>query len=316
MHHVTCQAGIGAALGHNFHLLGDDQAITVHTQLERDALGHAGAGRLKIFQPVIDQAHRALGVQRQQASHQLVVVFHNLAAKAAAGCSLNYAHARDWQAQRHGNLHAHQVHRLGRCLQHQAAIRVQRGDAGHGLHVPRILGVGGVRGFVNQVGRGKACIHIAAFKLNMVGDVVALRVDAKGLLIHGLIGGHDGRQLFIFHANQIERIAGNLIGDGRHGCHFFTAKTHDTLGQNRALLVVHAPEVGRRIGTRQHGFDTWQGFGSRGINADNARMRVRAAQNLAVQHARDLDVAGIHGPAQDLGLGRDLRGVSAQSGRC
>ena len=118
VHHIPRQPGVGSAFGHEAHLLGHNLAVFAHTQLEGDVLGHTGAGRLKIFQAVINQTHWAAGVQRQQASQQLVVVFDNLAAKAPARGGLNHSHPRDRQPQSLGHLHTHQVDRLGRGLQH------------------------------------------------------------------------------------------------------------------------------------------------------------------------------------------------------
>ena len=314
MHHIAGKAGIGAAFGNNAHLLGDYAAVHLHAQLESDALRHAGTCCLEVLQPVVDQPHRAPGMQGQQAGQQLVVVLHDLAAEAASGSGLNHTHAGNGQTQGHGHLHAHQIHGLGRGIEHQPAIGVQRSHRGHGLHIAGVLRMRGVSGFVDQIRGGKACLHVTALELDMLGHIVASRVDAEGLLVHGLLGRENGGQLLVLDPDQIQRIACNLVGHGGHGSHFLATITHHTLGQDGSFLVMRPPECGRRILTGQNRLDARQRARLGSVYANDARMRVRAAQNLAMQHAGKLEISSVDGPAKHLGLGRYLRSVHAQRG--
>ncbi|MPN19574.1 hypothetical protein SDC9_166945 [bioreactor metagenome] len=131
-------------------------------------------------------------MQGQQAGKQLVVVFHDLAAEATSGRSLHHAHAGNGQTKCHGHLHAHQIHSLGRGIEHKPAIGVQRGLRGHGLHIAGVLRVRGVSGFVDQICGGKTCLHVTALELDMLGHIVAPRMDAEGLFVHGFLGRQNG----------------------------------------------------------------------------------------------------------------------------
>ena len=112
VHHVTGQPGVCTTLRDDSHLLGNDHAVAVHAQLQRDPLGHADARGLKVLKAVVHQAHRPPCPQRQQTRHKLVVVFDDLGAEGATRRGLDHANTRYGQPQRHGNLHAHQVHCL------------------------------------------------------------------------------------------------------------------------------------------------------------------------------------------------------------
>ena len=71
-------------------------------------------------------------------------------------------------------------------------------------------------------------------------------------------------------------------------------------------------EIGRRD-DRQHAF---QRLGARGVDADDARVRVRAAQQLGVHHARQREVGRVDRLAGDALLGVDARQPLADDLEC
>ncbi|MNV46407.1 hypothetical protein D3C71_1382390 [compost metagenome] len=102
VHHLGGQARIGAAVRDDAHVLRNNQAVTRHAELERDALGNARGAGQEIFEPVVDQAHRLAGLHREQAGDQLVRIFDDLAAEAAAGGRLDHADGGHRPFQRRG----------------------------------------------------------------------------------------------------------------------------------------------------------------------------------------------------------------------
>ncbi len=131
---------------------------------------------------------------------------------------------------------------------------------------------------------------------------------------HGRLGAQDCGQLFIVDAYQVECVACDFFRDGCHGSDLLTGKNHPAFCQYAAFLVVHAPHGFWRVRTGQDGLDAGQGKRRGHIDIDNARMRVGAAQDLAMQHSRHLDVTGILGAAKNLCTRRDLRHRGAQCG--
>ncbi len=153
----------------------------------------------------------------------------------------------------------------------------------------------GVRGFVNQISCGESGICIAALEADLVGDVAPARMNAGRFFIQGFLGRQDGGQFFVLDLDQVQRIAGDLFCGGSHGCHLFPRKAHQAVGQNAPLLVAHAPGRARCICPGQHGFHTGQRTRCSNVDAHDARMRIGAAQQLGMQHARQLEVARVLG---------------------
>ena len=137
--------------------------------------------------------------------------------------------------------------------------------------------MGGVGSLVNQMGTCKTGRHIAALKLDVVRHVIATLVHTGCVFIQRFFRRQYGGQLFKFHVDQVERIPCDFFGHCRNSGHLFTRKSHDALSQNTPLFVVHAPESARTVSAGQNRLDARQGQRCRGVDADNARVRVGAA---------------------------------------
>jgi hypothetical protein len=137
-------------------------------------------------------------------------------------------------------------------------------------------------------------------------------VDARGVLVERFVGRQDRGQFLVLDPDVVERIARDLLADGGDGGHLFAGEADRAFGQDAALLVMHAPHRARRVGPGQHRLDARQRQRRRGIDGDDARMRIGAAQHRCVQHARDLEVARVLGAPQHLGARIDLRHVLPQ----
>jgi len=118
--------------------------------------------------------------------------------------------------------------------------------------------------------------------------------DHRRPRVQGLPGVDDHRQRLVLHVDQLERVAGGVpvLGDDeRH----LLALEPDLVGGQHGL---HVPGQGGHPGQLapgQHlagddGPDPGMRLGGRGVHRDDPGVRQRAAQDGAVQHARQRDV--------------------------
>ena len=118
----------------------------------------------------------------------------------------------------------------------------------------------------------------------------------------------DGGQQVVLHHDGFQRIAPGLHGFGHHEGDGFADMAHLALGQGvarRADLLAavaifqfhqhrqQADLVGLQIGVGVDRAHAGKRGGGGGINAENARRGVRAAQHQAMQHARQAIVCGV-----------------------
>ncbi len=90
-------------------------------------------------------------------------------------------------------------------------------------------------------------------------------------------------------------------GSGGDRRHFFADKPRHALGKDGNILAQASVANIGDIGAGQHGMDTRQRSRSRRVDRDDARAGMRAAQALADDRARHVEIAGIPGAAGHLG---------------
>ncbi len=75
--------------------------------------------------------------------------------------------------------------------------------------------------FDNDIRPGEGGFHIALADLVPDADIgiAPLRVDARRIRLHGFGRIINGRQVLIFHADQVARFGGNRFRFGDNGCH-------------------------------------------------------------------------------------------------
>ena len=118
----------------------------------------------------------------------------------------------------------------------------------------------------------------------------AVRVER--LLLGRQLGIGDGRQLLVVDLDGgggAARLLGALGGDDRHRL----AVVADAVdGEHRLVRDLEAVRLGPgNVGVRQDGVDAGRGEGRGDVDRADARVRVRAAQRVAPEHARRLEVA-------------------------
>ena len=151
----------------------------------------------------------------------------------------------------------------------------------------------GAWGFTRR-GRGRRRPHVA----------LAARVGAIGPQALDRIG-HEGQRLDV-EMNQLDRLGGNLLADGRHGENRLT-RVERLVGQ----AVLGGAVQLRHIVGRDDGADTRQRHRASAIDAEHARVRALAEHQLAEEHAVGAKVFGVARAAGDLGddVRRDVVGA-------
>src|SRR4029079_16881741 len=74
----------------------------------------------------------------------------------------------------------------------------------------------------------------------------------------------------------------------------------DVVQVDRGLAEDELRRAFRNVGARDHGFDAGYRFSVARIDGHDTRVRVRAAEDRAVQHARQTDVGAVVGTAGHL----------------
>ncbi len=285
-------------------------AVPLQAHRVADAEGVAfGAGQEALFARE-DIAHRAPRPDGGQGQHALVDHVL-LAAEATAHRAHHHAHLVDGPPQDLGQHVAVVGDVLAGRVHGHAAIGLQVGQAGFGLQVGVFNGRGLVGLLDHQVGLLQPGLHVALADPGVLADIAR----RMGMQLHGA-GCHGGLRIeqrgqhLVVHADAAQRSTGDLHGLGGHGQHRFPNVAHHATGHHRLVLdedaeVVHAGHVV----AAQHAFDAGHGTRRAGVDAQDARMRVRAAQHLQVQHVGHPQVGGVLHRAGHLARRVDARRV-------
>jgi len=198
--------------------------------------------------------------------------------------------------------------------------------------------------FDHQIGGGEAGIDIAHGEAEVVGDIAdsvrglaeflgfEVFVQERGAIAHGVRGGEDAGERLVVDLDQGSGLLGDVgadSGDSGHGMSAIerfagSEKVPADIAERGLTLAKVDHTVGPlgKIGRGDYGFHTGQSAGLRSIDAENAGMRVGAAQNVAVEQAGSLEVGAVKGSPGDFvgaimayGPGSD-HGVLAIAHRC
>jgi hypothetical protein len=108
-----------------------------------------------------------------------------------------------------------------------------------------------------------------------------LIMDERRAGFHRLARIENGWQLFVFNLDKCERFFRRVAVFSRERHYLFPGKTHLSVREQRRILQAQTDPVRRQILCAQHRDNTAHVFRFRRIDADDARMRVRAAQAFA-----------------------------------
>ena len=211
---------------------------------------------------------------------------------------------------------------LGRAPELRLAVLGDAGDAGVGLDVALVHGLGLVLALEDDVGLAEPGVRVAELELNAFGDVrrlVGCGVDAVGVhvvvedggvLLHGLDHVDDVGQGLVLDRDQVERVAGDGGAGRRHGGHRVAVVEDLVTGHDveRDVAIVDLHLAGRHelgphlaeVRRGDHGLDAGQRLGPTRVDGLDAGVGVGAAQDPADQHAGQVQVGAELGAPRDL----------------
>ena len=190
------------------------------------------------------------------------------------------------------------------------------------LDVALVDGLGAVLALDDNVRLGEAGGGVALLVLEVLGDVA----DLIGLLAklfclevvvqnrraggHRVLDGYDGRQNLVIYLYQLDGFLGDVRvgrGDAGNGVPLvqrLVRRQHvvaQPLEACRALAQVnHRIAVACEVGVGYDSRHAGQRLGGRGVYALDARVRVRASQNLAVQQPGCVEVRAVQRASRNL----------------
>ena len=316
------RAGEGAGLELEQPVGRDQLAVLGDAHLHPHRRTRCRAGGTEHVVAVHHQPHRAARLHRQQRRDRLQIG-HRLAAEAAADLGGIDAEVADRLLQDLRGQRAHLEVALARGPDLGLAIGVPARQAGVRLDIA-LVHRGGLELLLDHhIGRGKAGVDVAGLELQPLRDVGGLgrrRFDAAGDHVleqqrrpirHRLVHVDDVGQHLVVHLDQRRRLIGDRGADrgdrghrmalvigllARHDVARDVPEIHrDALGTDVVEFLV------RQVLPRHHRLDAGQLLGGRCVDRADARVRVRRAQDAAVQHAGQLVVAAVHGASRHLG---------------
>ncbi len=133
--------------------------------------------------------------------------------------------------------------------------------------------------------------NVVIILLQVVGTVL---VNEIGLGLHRFFGIEVRGQRLVLHVDQLERALGNFFVDGCDARHV-VANVANLLDRQRRLVVADRQDsvLVRSVFTGNDRNHAVERSGPRGVNALDARVRVRRMQDLAHQHAGKAEVVGV-----------------------
>jgi hypothetical protein len=153
-----------------------------------------------------------------------------------------------------------------------------------------------------------------------VVDVVPLLAlllvaDHRRTLGEGLLGRGDRLERLVVDVDQLDGVLGDvrrLRDDGRD---LLPLEAHLVRGENGLCIAGERRHPGQVVLgeelARDHGDDARESLGARGVDRRDARVGVRAAQELEVEHARQRQVVEVLAPPlQEAGVFEALDGVA------
>ena len=117
-------------------------------------------------------------------------------------------------------------------------------------------------------------------------------MEQRGIRSHGFHGVEDRRQHFVVDVDAQERFFGGFGRLRRDRGDPVADVTHPVPAQHRHVPQDLPHEMTRGILSGHHGLDAGDTPGRGGINATDASVGMRTAQNLAPKHAGHIHVGG------------------------
>ncbi len=289
--------------------------------VEGEGEPHAGAAPAHGPEGILhrrEQPHRPAGHSREGGSQRLELRV-GLAAEAAAQQRHGDSDAAGVQRKHCRQLRADRERVLRRRPHGEAALVVPVGQRAVRLHGV-VLDAGEPVGVLeHEVGAGERLPHVAAGVVELVADVGPglrpQRGEVREVPGQRLTGVHQGgagrqrllqrrhrRQLLVLHLDEVQRLRRRRLVHRGNRHHRLALVADDLAGQEGPVAQGGPVErvAEREVGGGQDGIHARHLARRAHVHAEQARVRIRRAQQARVRHARQLHVAEIPRAARDL----------------
>ena len=293
-------AGVGPVVGHYAYLLGPDVAVLHEPHLDPHLHGHPGAAtRQELLLPGVDDPHRLAGLSGQESGDDGVVVVTGLAAEPSSHGALDDAHVSLCYAQ--GQRDTTPGHEEGGGVHVDDILTIAvLGDAPDGFNgaMPLVHTLESI--LYDQVRLGEGALDIASLQVDRYGDVpLRVLVDTGCPLLHRLLGIEDGGKLLPLHFDELHRLLGDSLIDGGH-CGDLIPHVAGLVHRKGELVTDEgAPALLDGVVGGDHGAHAGQPLRLTGVDTEDTSMRIRAPEDLPVQHPRKNDIRYILGRSGD-----------------
>ena len=290
---------VGAEIGDHVAAQSKNASVALHGHFDVvDLVASVNCG-LEIFAARLAPFHRLAQLNGQIRNQRLFRIDIEFAAESAAHLRRDNAHQRLGKIQHGSDLRAQKVWNLrgaphgelpfaGLVIRNHAA-RLDRHRNQTLVHeaLPDHL----VRRFERR-------FQVAALQFPLEGDVVFVaRVQRRGAFGDGLLRIYDRRERLVIHFDQIEGVARRVAIARHHHGHGFADEANPVAGQHGPRGRLHVRNLRRarhglnravnvRAGKRQNHAGSVSRF--RQIHRTDVRMRVGAAQERGIVHAREV----------------------------
>ena len=309
---VAGEPRIGAAVEIGADLSRNDAAVAHHAILDVDALGAAGRAVPHLFLAPKHIAHGTPGQHRAENGERLGDRIH-LAAKSAADRSADEVKGVRRHVKNLGAGVDREEEGLRRCVDDIAPVGVGCCDRAVGLGRRMLDRRHLVALFQHVIGLTETALDVAKAQFLMIVFVVV----GEGVFGIGLV---DDRRAWLQGFLDIEHRGQRFVIDAypRH-CFISFARAVCDHGNDRLAFVTHlvngkrglvvnaevdeaeqGVEIARHIGAADDPADARRAFRVRRIDAAQPRMRMRAADDLQMQHALQLVIVEIGRGARDV----------------
>ena len=181
-------------------------------------------------------------------------------------------------------------------VDHHTPVLVEPGERGLRLD-GGVLVERRVEGCANlRRGPGESLLDVAPLH-DLLREDVALLVNPDGVRAQCLVRRRHGRQHVIVDANATRRLNRNRLRRGDDGRDRIAGHADLVRREHGLILDDAAMAVDRHVGCREHGLDTGQQTRVPGLHGQDPRMRVRAPDDLQMQHAVPVQIGAVHRPA-------------------
>jgi hypothetical protein len=255
--------------------------------------------------------HRPSGDHRQLGRADLMREWIALTAEAAADRGCDHPDAAGRKLEHFGQSAMQIVRRLGRGPKRELVVRAVKTDRAVLLHRQMSIALIKKGSLENMVRAGEATFDVAEFEGHGLLHVSAPVPGVDALTLFGgrqrLFDGENRFQNFVFNVDKAERLFRQAFADRRHRRHGIAGIT-DLIDRQRLFVLGrgHDAELLRQVLAGEHGEHAIELERPRGVDAEDARMGMGAAQELGVNHPRQIKIVRVHRLAGALRHGVDF----------